>query len=122
MHMISEQSFCMHIIATEYRIIAHTHHPEAEFLDVIGTKVLRVFLLDIHSHLHLRILLPPMSKSGLKLVYNVNIDHRNLKSENSQDYDLKPQYNCTFINFRLLEYLQNTYIHAQKPEFLPHAH
>jgi hypothetical protein len=25
--------------------------PEAEFLDVIGTKVLRVFLLAIHSHL-----------------------------------------------------------------------
>jgi hypothetical protein len=24
---------------------------EAEFLDVIGTKVLRVFLLAIHSHL-----------------------------------------------------------------------
>jgi hypothetical protein len=26
--------------------------PEAEFLDVIGTKVLRVFLLAIHSHLY----------------------------------------------------------------------
>jgi hypothetical protein len=25
--------------------------PEAEFLDVIGTKVSRVFLLGIHSHL-----------------------------------------------------------------------
>ncbi len=25
--------------------------PEAEFLDLIGTKVLRVFLLAIHSHL-----------------------------------------------------------------------
>jgi hypothetical protein len=30
--------------------------PEAEFLDVIGTKVLRVFLLAIHSHLYKRIL------------------------------------------------------------------
>jgi hypothetical protein len=88
----------MHIIATEYRIIAHTHHPEAEFLDVIGTKVLGVFFLDIHSHLHLRILLPPMSKSGLKLVCNINIVHGNLKSANSQDYAQKPQQNCTFIN------------------------
>jgi hypothetical protein len=26
--------------------------PEAEFLNVIGTKVLRVFLLAIHSHLY----------------------------------------------------------------------
>jgi hypothetical protein len=25
--------------------------PEAEFLDIIGTKVLRVFLLTIYSHL-----------------------------------------------------------------------
>ncbi len=39
---------------------------EAEFLDVIGTKVLRVSLHAIHSHLYL-------SESGLKLVCNVNI-------------------------------------------------
>jgi hypothetical protein len=32
---------------------------EAEFLDVIGTKVLRVFLLAIHSHLYQRIPPPP---------------------------------------------------------------
>jgi hypothetical protein len=32
---------------------------EAEFLDVIGTKGLRVFLLAIHSHLYYWILLPP---------------------------------------------------------------
>ncbi len=32
--------------------------PEAEFLDVTGTKDLSVFLLAIHSHLY-RILLPP---------------------------------------------------------------
>jgi hypothetical protein len=37
--------------------------PEAEFLDVIRTKVLRVFLLATNSHLYKRILLPPsMSK------------------------------------------------------------
>jgi hypothetical protein len=35
--------------------------PELEVLDVLGTKVLRVFLIAIHSHLYLRILLPPTS-------------------------------------------------------------
>jgi hypothetical protein len=72
---------------------------EAEFLDVIGSKVLRVFPLAIHSHLYFRILLPPpLSKSGLKLDCNVNIVHDNLKSENSQDYAQKPQRHCTFMN------------------------
>ncbi len=62
--------------------------PEAEFLDVIGTKVLNVFFLANHSHLYKRILLPlsPLSKSGLKLVCNINIVYGNLKSEKSQDY------------------------------------
>jgi len=41
--------------------------PEAEFLDVIKTKVLRVFLLPAHSHLYLR------SKSGWKLVCNAKL-------------------------------------------------
>ncbi len=40
--------------------------PEAEFLDVIGTKAL--------------------SKSGLKLVCNVNVVSGNFKFDNSQDY------------------------------------
>ncbi len=39
-----------------------------------------------------------MSKSGLKLVCNVNIVNGNLKSKNSQDYAQKPQQNCTFMN------------------------
>jgi hypothetical protein len=47
--------------------------PEAKFLDVIGTKVLRVFLP------------PPLSKSGLKLVCTVNIVYGKLKTENSPD-------------------------------------
>jgi hypothetical protein len=51
-------------------------------LDVMGTKVFRVFLLA----------------SGSKLVCNVNIVYRNLKSENFQDYAKKPQRNCTFMN------------------------
>ena len=67
---------------------------EAEFLNVIGTKVWRVFLLAIHSHLCSRIL--PSPQSGLKLVCNVNIVDGYLnKSENSQDYTQKPQRNCT---------------------------
>ncbi len=64
--------------------------PQAEFLDIIGTKVLSVFLLAIYSHLYLEIL-SPTSKSGLNILYG------NLKSENSQDYAQKPQQSCTFM-------------------------
>jgi hypothetical protein len=67
--------------------ILETERPVAEFLDVIGTKVLKAFLLDVHS------------QSGLKLLdYNRNIVFGNLKSENSQDYAQKPQRNFTFMN------------------------
>ncbi len=48
---------------------------EAEFLDVIVTKILTVFIPSP----------TPLSKSGLKLVCNVNIVYENLKSENSPD-------------------------------------
>ena len=73
--------------------------PEAEFLDVIGTKVFRVFLLAIHSHFYKRFYSPSsMSKSGLKLVCNVNIVYGTLKSDNSQDYAQEPQRNCMFMN------------------------
>ncbi len=34
---------------------------------------------------------PPLSKSGLKLVCNENIELRNLKSEKSHDYAQKPE-------------------------------
>jgi hypothetical protein len=63
-------------------------------------EFLRVFLHASNSHLYLRIFLPPspFSKSGLKLVCNVNIVYGNLKSVNSQDYAHKPQRNCTFMN------------------------
>jgi hypothetical protein len=50
---------------------------EAEFLDVIGTKVTST-LIGLTPP-------PPPSKSGLKLVCNVNVVYRNLKSENSQE-------------------------------------
>jgi hypothetical protein len=71
---------------------------EAEFLDVIGTKVLRVFLLAIHSHLYQRIYSLSLIINGLKLVCNVNIVYGNLKYDNSQDNAQKPQLNCAFMN------------------------
>jgi hypothetical protein len=49
---------------------------EAEFLDVIRTKVLRVFFPCYSQHplqTGLNPQLPPPSKIGLKLVCNVNI-------------------------------------------------
>jgi hypothetical protein len=46
--------------------------PEAEFLDVIGTKVLRNFLLVIHNQL------PPLEQKWLE-IWIVNIVYRNLK-------------------------------------------
>ncbi len=73
--------------------------PEAEFWDVIGT---RVFLLAFHGHLYQQILLslppPPSQQKWFETGYNVNIVYVNLKAVNSQDYAQKPQRNCTFMN------------------------
>jgi hypothetical protein len=98
---------------------------EAEFLGEIQTKVLRVFLLAIHSHLYsfaLRFLflqthaisysfyssvtvLYTVKEKGGKpdrkpypLPFGLRNPHRNPKSENSQDYAQNPQRNCTFMN------------------------
>ncbi len=80
--------------------LAYILHPEAEFVDVIGTKVLRVFLLAIQSPLPADFTPPAPLESGLKLVCkcNVNIVFENLKSENSQDYAQKPERNFTVMN------------------------
>jgi len=65
--------------------------PEAEFLDVIGTKVLRVFLVaTVFTVTLLRDFTRSPNKSGLKLVCSVNIVYGNLKTENPQDYARKP--------------------------------
>jgi hypothetical protein len=57
---------------------------EVELLDIIGTTVLGLFLLAIHSHLYKQFYPhPPLSKSGLKLVCNVNIVYGSLKPDNS---------------------------------------
>jgi hypothetical protein len=53
--------------------------PEAEFLDKIPTKVFRVFLLAIHSHLYVQLSLEisifklsqPLTVSSVQLLYNV---------------------------------------------------
>ncbi len=65
--------------------------PEAEFFDVIGTKVLRVFLciFTVTSTNDFTPPPPPPSESALKQVCNVNIVYGNLKSENSHDYAQK---------------------------------
>jgi hypothetical protein len=73
---------------------------EAEFLDEIQTKVLRVFLLAIHSHLYTQ----PLTESTVQSLYTVKEKegkpdrklyplpyglrnpYRNLKTENSPDY------------------------------------
>ncbi len=70
---------------------------------------------------------PSLSKSGLKLVCNVNIVYGNLKSENSQDYAQKPQPNCTFMNsasvqnriqFRSLSEKNNTTVKCKVMQYL----
>jgi hypothetical protein len=92
---------------------------EAEFLDEIQTKVFRVFLLVIHSHLYnfafeflflqthttsysfYSELLSTVKEKGGKpdrkpypLPYDLINPYRNLKSENSPDYSQK----CMFMN------------------------
>jgi len=71
-----------------YRLISQDC-TETEFLDVIGTKVLWVFLLAI-----------PREQKWFEnaFVCNASIVYGNLKSENSHDYAKKPQRNCTFMN------------------------
>jgi hypothetical protein len=97
-------------------------NPEAEFLEKIQTKVLKVFLLVTHSHLYsfafrfifLETYATPYSfhssvavhkEEGGKpdrklhpLPFGLRNPCRKLKCENSQDYAEKPQQNCTFMN------------------------
>jgi hypothetical protein len=58
---------------------------ETKFLDAIGTEVLRIFLLVIHSHPLLMDFTtppPPPSKSDFKLVCNVNIVYGKIMPRN----------------------------------------
>jgi hypothetical protein len=53
--------------------------------------------------------LPPLSKSGLKVVCNVNIVYGFLKSENSQDYAQKHQRIFTFMNSASVQFLKSCF-------------
>jgi hypothetical protein len=44
----------------------HTACPAAKFLDAIGTKVIRVFLLAVHCHLYERIYSPHPEQKGFE--------------------------------------------------------
>jgi hypothetical protein len=63
--------------------------PEAEFLDVIRTKVTATN--GVHPP-------PSPEQKWFELVCNVNIVYRNLMSENFQDYAQKLQRHCRFVN------------------------
>jgi len=49
-------------------------HPEAEFLNVIGAKAWKDFLLAIHSHFYERILLPPPALSKLVCIVTLYME------------------------------------------------
>ncbi len=100
-------------IAVVQEKVQQAVQPEAEFLDVVREKVLRIFLLAIHSHLSMLFTVT----SGLKLVCNVNIVDRNLKSENSQDYAQKPQRDCTFTNSTSRQIIMRSPTHLSSPVF-----
>ncbi len=70
-------------------------------MDVSGTKVYEFPPCYSQSPLLTGFTTPLPGKSGLKLVFDVNIVYGNLKSEKSQDYAQKPQRNCTFMNLAL---------------------
>ncbi len=101
--------------------------PETEFLDLIQTKVLRVFHLAIHSQSSLHSTALPYrflflqthatsynfyssvivhykgeggkpDRKPYPLPYDLRNPDRNLKCENSQAYAQKPQRNCKFMN------------------------
>ncbi len=68
-------------------------------MGVIGTKVSSLLFTVIFTNgFYFPPPPPPSSKSGLKLVCNVNIVYGNLKYEYSQDYAQKLQLDCTFMN------------------------
>ncbi len=89
---------------------------EAEFLDGIQTSILWFFLFVIHSHLysfalrflflqtHATLTVSVNEKGGkperkpYPLPYGFRNTYRILKSENSQDYAQKPDWNCTLMN------------------------
>jgi hypothetical protein len=78
--------------------ILHIQTLHAEFFYVIGTN--QLFTVTSTTDFTPP---APLSKSSLKLVFNVNIVYGKLKSENSQDYAQENQRNCTFMNSAFLD-------------------
>jgi hypothetical protein len=90
-YCVLSKTFCPSIITYKY---------EDEFLDIIGKEVFKSlppFTVTSNNGFYSPPPTPHLEQSGLKLVCNVNIVFGNLKSENSQNYALKPQQN-SFIN------------------------
>ncbi len=81
----NREMYCLAIHEETLPQLLYNFLTEAEFLGVIGTNVLWVFLL--HSHIYQRILpLPPLEQKWLIPFCYVNIVYANIKYENSQDY------------------------------------
>ncbi len=68
--------------------------PEAEFLDVIGTKVSALLYIVTSAN---GFYPPPPRISGLKVICNVNIVQKTSRLR-TQDYAQKPQRKCAFMN------------------------
>ncbi len=102
-NVLSNTEYTRVATATFWRTFHHDGKisPEAEFLDAIGQmsyEFSSLLLTDTSTNGFPPPPPPPRSKSGLKLVGNVNIDYKNLKSGSSQDYAQEPQRNCMFMN------------------------
>jgi hypothetical protein len=107
---------------TDSNTVYVKYHPEAEFLEEIQTKVLRVFLFAIHTFLATALpwgfssnsrnlsqfivqLLYTVKEKGGNLIENytpfpmVYEIHTEISSLRNSQYDAqKPQQNCTFMN------------------------
>jgi hypothetical protein len=86
---------------TQFKIRTDKKNSRGRILGRNWDKVLRVFILAIQKSPLLTDFTPPpppLSKGDLKLVCTVNIVYGNLKSKIFQDYALKFQLNCTFMN------------------------
>jgi hypothetical protein len=110
------------------------HSRDAEFLDVIGTKSLKSFSPCYSQSLLLTVFYSPspspLSKSSLKLAYDVNnvygTETSSLRSR-YHDYAQKPQRNCTFMNSASVCVSQRWAVHKEvqqiaNPQFCGRKH
>jgi hypothetical protein len=79
-------------------VIVYNIGAEAEFLNVIGTKVsLLLFTVTYTNGMYVPP--PPQKWFETGLSFQHCTVYGNLKSENSRDYAQKPPINCIFMNF-----------------------